>query len=113
MKQVSPEYPGDERRKFITVEKGVLKVWHFICAQIILFITILGFMFSFGTWSMSQLQKNFYPRSSGEQLEKVIDKMNRNLERQNDILIDLRIYIAKNVQTGTVVLQQAAPERSN
>lgn len=106
MEVSSTKYIGDERRKFLTVEKGVLKVWHFIVSQIILFITIMGFMFSFGSWSLSQLQRNFYSKSSGEQLEKMVEKLNNNLERQNDILTDLRIYIARNVRNGDTIVVQ-------
>ena len=92
------DYSGNERREFLTVEKGVLKVWHFVVAQVLLFITILTFMFNFVNWGLAELQKNFYSNTKGEQLEVMVSKLNGNLERQNDILMDLRIYIAKNVK---------------
>ena len=80
------------------VQDGVLKVWHFIVAQISLFVTLLTFMFIFGSWGLSQLQQNFYPASKGVILEQMIDKLNSNLETQNLILTELRIFIARNVR---------------
>lgn len=88
-------YEGKERRSTIQVEKnGLLKVWHFIISQIILFITLLGFMAGFGSWALTQLQLNFYPNSKGIQLEKTMDSLNSNIEKQNIILTDLRLFIA-------------------
>ena len=81
------------------IDAGLLKVWHFVVSQIILFITLLAFIGGFGNWVLTNLQKNFYPSEKGVLLEDSIKRLNNNIEVQNAILTDLRIFIARNVKS--------------
>ena len=99
MEKTEQPYDGVEKRRYIQVrEEGILKVWHFLVSQVVLFITLLVFMGGFGSWTLNQLQSNFYPSSKGKQLEDSILKLNNNIENQNLILTDLRIFIARNMK---------------
>ena len=78
--------------------RSVLKAWHFVASQVILFIAVLTFMGSFGAWAFTEMKDSFYPNTKGLQLESSIGQLNSNIEKQNAILIDLRLYIARNVR---------------
>ena len=94
-----PEQRMNELNHQSSSDLPTVRVWHFIASQIVLFISIATFAFVFGSWTIGQLQTNFYPTAKGTLLENAVDKLNVNLEKQNTILTELRIFIATNVKT--------------
>lgn len=87
------DYCGDDRRA--NSGNGVVKVWQFVAAQVILFIALLSFGNGFVSSLKAEIINVSYPKERGFAIEQSILEIKATLLRIDKIVGDLRVLLAR------------------